>query len=283
VIRVLPNENEKGWKTLPAVEVKSRLYLALLGREPLNVFKIEPMFKVSGQYFKGYTRPYIEVTLKEMADEGTVETKPMISEDGKRPVIAYKSNPDVYLDFLTDLTDIEKVELKKVRDIILGFAPVFNKIGSGDIPNIDAMMDISICCFNPTYFVSDMSKEKNMEEVFKLLKQIINVPMLRPIIYLPIPLKPLTYTIVDRIYSYPKTKIPQELIEKALEIRHVFLRGVMASGFLYPGMKRKEFKKALRIYDQFMKKLSRQLGPWSGYPPPPSRGEKAKEKEGGET
>jgi hypothetical protein len=277
---MLKNEKLKGWKTLPAIEVKSRLYLALFGiPEPLNVFKIEPLFQVSGQYFKGYTRPYIEVTLKEMIEEETVETG-TISEEGKRPVITYRSNPDVYLDFLTDLTDVGKAELKEVRDVILGFAPVFNMIGLGDIPNIDALIDISICCYYPTYFVSNMPKEKCMEEVFKFLKETTNASQLRPARFLPFPLKPLTYTIVDRIYSYPKIEISQDLVEKALKIRHVFLRGIMASSFLYPGMKRKDFKKALRIYDQFMKKMSRRLGPWSGYPAPQSRGEK--EKEGGE-
>jgi hypothetical protein len=259
-------EEEKGWKTIMGEEAKSRIYLTLLGRkEPLNVFKLEPIFNVSGQFFHGYTRPYIEVTLKEMAREETVEPE-IISEEGKRPVNAYRANPDVYLDFLNDCADVPRERLKEVRKVILGFGPLWNKIGPGDIPGVDALLEIGICGACPTHFSIDTPKEEFMVELFRWLKKVMQVPMVRPLKFLPIPFKPMAYTIVDRLYSYPKVELDKALIDEASNLREVFLTGVLATGCLIPGGNRRTFKKAMRYYDQFMKKLSHQLGHWSGYP-----------------
>lgn len=235
------------WQTLAGVEAKSRIYLVLIGRpEGLNVSRLKPIFEISGKLFKGYTRPYVETTVKQMVRDGTVKTR-LVTREGMRPVIAYRADIGVYLEFLKDCVGAGKKELKEVKGIVLRFAPVLNRIGEADRRNVDALFDISLCGVAPTYFTSDIPKDDFFEGMCREMEKMLGPSPLSSLKILSHTFKALAASVVERLYSFPKVELDEKAISEAKEHEQLFANALVASGFLAPTVKRKDLGEISRL------------------------------------
>lgn len=252
------------WETLLGAEAKSRIYLALLGREEgLNVFKLADIFRGEGK--KEYTRSYIEVTLKEMAKNDETLQPRAIQEGGKRPVIKYRSDPDVYLEFLKDCLrmgkkDLGKSMLGEIKKVILGLFPIFNELAVLNVPEVDALGDISLCCSYINFLGSgiEINREYFIRECDRMTERGLTGPI-QKMAYDDF-LRPAIWVILDRVYSFPRIKLDKKIIETSEKYFIVFQKALWVYGAIVQAKMRNKswsFDKCLEEFEAFKKKQRR--------------------------
>jgi len=158
------------WKTLAGSEIKSRLYLSLIGRK-LNITKLAEKYDLEeeNKHFTGYSRKHIGNTIREMDKEGILKSKPFektSNERGRKIIKKYTSDITVYTDYLNQTAGIKEKQLQTVKEIIKGYSPILNKIGTSDMPEVNAIWDISLSCALPEYFTVELPTKKQVRELF---------------------------------------------------------------------------------------------------------------------
>lgn len=171
--------SEPLWHIIASREVKSRIYLSLIGRE-MNARKIEDeLGKDKGRtHFEGYDGSYVRDIVNEMEKEGLLQKKVGESETsgrGRNLVYLYEADIGVYLNYLDRNTDSTKSDNKMVGEIITkAISKILNQAAKEDTKGSNAILDISLLAAAPDFFFEDASlsqvKDRFRREIEKALK-----------------------------------------------------------------------------------------------------------------
>ncbi|KXB00137.1 hypothetical protein AKJ47_00600 [candidate division MSBL1 archaeon SCGC-AAA261G05] len=167
-----------------------------------------------------------------MEAEGTLKSRTAERKGkgrGRRLYYKYSSDIGAYLDFLKKFVGAGEKTMEEVKEVVLGFAPVLNKIGPADIPRVNAIQDISFCAAIPEYFLHlNLTREEIKESLFETLDEINPKTGLTQSL-LPIS-KPLVVPVTERLFQYPRDiDLPKNVLEKAAKNRLTFVTAMWAS------------------------------------------------------
>ena len=244
----------KKWQALAKSEVKSRIYLALVKRK-INIAKLHrdefnKDERKDWKYFKGYDFSHIQKTVGEMVDEGILEQEPAERKGkGRHEIKEYCANIKTYLGFLKDCAKANEEELREVREVVLGFAPALNKIGTADRPNVDALVDISLCGAASSYFITDTPKEAFFKGLCRNIEKTLEAPPLIPLESVSKTLKNIAASMTARLYTFPKVELDRKIIKDAEKLGWLFGRGLLTAAFLIPTTRRKDLGKITRLME----------------------------------
>jgi hypothetical protein len=207
------------WKTLIKSEIKSRLYMALLGQKRgINAFALSSKFDGPGR--KKYARPYVEVTLKEMEREKTLVSEEF-REEGKRPISLYRADPDVYIEFLRESVEIDEKGLTEIKKLVLDpdLSTPLNEMAYLDLPmGIDALSDISLYYF----FVKEL-----------VTKGILPKDELRSHGFPPKFIHLYSDFVYPRLAAIPKPKLDEKKIELLKKYEPTFFTAILSASILF--------------------------------------------------
>lgn len=149
--------SEPLWHIIASEEVKSKIYLSLIGRE-VNAKKLENELEIkkSRKHFEGYSGPYVRVTVVGMEKEGLLQREVGESDTRGRSrnlVYFYEADVGIYLNYLDRNTDVTKPDRETVEEIITEPASsTLNRAAKADTSGANAILDISILAAAPDYF-----------------------------------------------------------------------------------------------------------------------------------
>ncbi|KXB00978.1 hypothetical protein AKJ41_03210 [candidate division MSBL1 archaeon SCGC-AAA259O05] len=225
----------KRYESLIDAEAKSRIYLALIGRW-LNKAKLssESYGEMRGKERVDYSRQHIESTIDEMAREDNLlnrkivdprETKLIELKQPKSSVTIFKSDLDVYLEFLKDTdTETKEKNLEEIKEIILAFAPVYNMVGvRSSEKKGNVLIDIPLSILAREYFMKNSSNSNSRKHLKHRFEKAFNTNG-----SLKNPFFPLVLAFHRRLQSYPSVEIGQNLTEKIGEYEEVFIQAFLS-------------------------------------------------------
>lgn len=173
----------RDYETLMNSEVKSRIYLALLDNWKNKSYLANDAGngKMQGEYKVGYSRGYLDRIIDEMARKDKTlikdsvdsrETEKINLDQERSSVSIYKSDLNVYIDFLQDMGEKKKeIDWNEIKEIILGYSPAYNKIGCASMKDLDvyALMDIPFYIIAPKF-----SSENTLRKAKRNIKESTN-------------------------------------------------------------------------------------------------------------
>jgi len=223
------------WKTLAGSEIKSRLYLSLIEKK-LNITKLAEEYDLDeeNKHFTGYSRKHIGNKVREMDKEGILKSQPYektSNERGRKIIKRYTSDITVYTDYLNQMVGIKEKQLQTVKEIIKGYSKILNKIGTADMPDVNAIWDISLSCALPEYFTVELPTKKQVGELFSQELEETGEYDSKILYekYLPIYSKALTGPLVNKLFQYPqKDLLSDKTVKKAKENKKHFILGIRA-------------------------------------------------------
>lgn len=167
-----------------------------------------------------------------MDKEGTLKSETFEKENsgrGRKLIKKYTSNITVYTDYLNQMAGTKEKPLQTVKEIIKGYSPILNKIGTTNMPESNAIWDISLSCALPEYFTIELPTKKQIRELFSQKLEELGEYDSKIIYerYLSIYSKALAGPLVNKLFQYPqKDLLSNKTVEKAKNNRKYFILGI---------------------------------------------------------